>query len=61
MNWYKYRVGRVTVSNVHDVIRYRGISENNSIVTKILTENINVSTPAYGLWEREGVISKKII
>ena len=27
VNWYKYRVGRVTTSIVHDGIRYRGISE----------------------------------
>ena len=27
VNWYKYRVGRVTASIVHDVIRYRGVSQ----------------------------------
>lgn len=54
MNRYRYRVGRVTASIVDDVIRYRGVCENNSIVKKILTENMNVSTPAmvYGK-ERE--------
>ncbi|XP_065929416.1 uncharacterized protein [Magallana gigas] len=56
VNWFKYRVGRVTASIVHDVVKYKGDNVHNSIVKKILTEKLDVSSPAilYGR-ERESL------
>ena len=60
VNWYKYRVGRVTASIVHVVIRYRGVSQNNSIVKKILTENMNVSTPAMAYGKEREPLARRL-
>lgn len=56
VNWFKYRVGRVTASIVHDILKYKGDNVNNSIVKKIFTENLDISSPAmlYGK-ERESL------
>lgn len=56
MNWFKYRVGRVTASIAHDVVKYKGDNVNNSIVKNIFTENLDIPSPAmlYGK-ERESL------
>lgn len=42
MNWFKYRVGRVIVLIVYDVVKYKGDNVYNFIVKKILIEKLDV-------------------
>lgn len=42
VNWFKYRVGRVIVLIVYDVVKYKGDNVYNFIVKKILIEKLDV-------------------
>ena len=57
-NWFSYRIGRISASNVGDVVKSRSFTSNITVLKKICKPSLNLTSPAlrYGCkHEKDGL------